>query len=208
MTTMQSVTLTCPNCSCEVWTQVLTSTNFHGLTSDLRQLTTGMSPWGFMIHSCQDCGFTGDSSSFEGTVSSDVSDQIRNLIYPHIHDEQIDTDMKWEFAAQIAEWRKQSPETIANLYLNAAWCALKSEKECYYRRRAADWFEQALDYDVEGRLTITYLIGELYRRVGDTDVAHYWFDLAISEASKNPDASFIKKIATQQKTNPQEMIQH
>lgn len=206
---MNDVIFFCPNCGSEVQAQVLNSTNYYGLTSDLHRLTMGVNPLTFMIHSCQNCGFTGDESEFQGTVAPNVAAKIKDLIYPHVRDEQLKVDTRWEFAALISEWRQQHPEVVAQLYLNAAWCADESDKEHYYRRRAADWFEQAIDAGVKNRPVILYLIGELYRRVGDIDVSAYWFDFAIAEAekSKNPDADLIKEIAIQQKTNPKEMIQ-
>jgi uncharacterized protein len=208
MTTMVSEVFTCPNCGSEVKAEVLMSTNYHGLTTDLHRLTMGINPLEFMIHSCQNCGFTGNQQAFQGTVNPEVATQINMVIRPHVRDERLNADSRWEFAAQIAEWRQQHPEAVAQLYLNAAWCAVESDKEHYYRRRAADWFEQALDVGVEDRPVILYLVGELYRRVGDIKIATYWFDAAIAEAEKDPNAARIKEIAIQQKTNPQEIIQN
>lgn len=208
MTLPRPITLICPNCQNAIDTDALMSTNYYGLTTDLHRLTSGANPLTFLIHSCQSCGFTGGESEFQGAVDPNVAAQIQDFIYPHIHDEQLSADSRWEFAAKISEWRQQHPEKVAQLYLNAAWCSTDSDKEHYYRRRAADWLEQAIDIGVKNRLTITYLIGELYRRVGEIDISHYWFDVAIAEAKNDIDenATRIKELAIQQKTNPQDMI--
>jgi uncharacterized protein len=213
MTLPRRTTLICPNCGNEVEANVLVSTNtFGGLTTDLHRLAGGAEPLEYLIHSCQNCGFTGGAGEFQGNVASNIAAQIKEFVLPHVRDERLKADARWEFAAQIAEWRQQIPEVVAQFYLNAAWCADEPDKEHYYRRRAADWFEQALDVGVENRPVILYLVGELYRRVGDTEVAIHWFDEAIAEADaeadKDPNAARIKEIAIQQKTNPQEMIQN
>lgn len=207
MTTAARKTFICPNCAREVETNILTSANtFGGTTTDFHKLASGFEPLRFLIHSCQNCGFTGSASAFKGVIAPDVAARIKELIYPHVRDEHLKVDIKWEFADLIAEWQKQKPDVVAQLYLNAAWCTYEIDKERYYRRRAVDWFEQAIDAGVKNRLIILYLIGELYRRLGETEVASHWFDVAIAEAEQQPDASRIKELAIQQKTNPQEML--
>lgn len=202
-------TFTCPNCRKKLKVDILVSTNTGGgLTTDLHQLALGAEPLIFLIHSCQSCGFTGSPSDFKGKVTSNVTAQIKEHIYPHIKDEHLTADTSWEFAALISEWRQKSPDVIAQQYLNAAWCADNSDKEYYYRRRAADWFEKSLGTGVENPVLIPYLIGELYRRVGELEYSNHWFDTAIAEAeqSEDPENARIKDLAIQQKINPQEMI--
>jgi uncharacterized protein (DUF2225 family) len=206
MTTFESVTLTCPLCTHEVQARVLMSTNFMGSTTDLHSITSGYNPLEFMIHTCQHCGFTGSEPAFSGNIDPKVAQQIDQQIKPHVGDERLKADARWGFAARIAEWRGHHPEEIGQLYLNAAWCAEELEKEHFYRRKAADWFEQALAVGVKDRPVILYLIGELYRRVGDKSVADEWFDAAINEAEGHPDAERIREIAHQQKTNPKDKL--
>jgi uncharacterized protein len=205
MTTMGEAVLTCPNCGNDFETQVLMSTNYMGMTTDLHNLSGGMDPLQFLVHSCQSCGFTGGESAFEGQVESQVSAKIASKIKPHIEDEYLTTDTRWEFSALIAEWRGEEASEVAQLYLNAAWTARGEEREHFYRRKAADFFEAGLeagDFPVEKRPTVAYLIGELYRRVGERPVACVWFDRAIAETTDER----LRKLAEQQKTDPQELI--
>ena len=206
MTTMMPKRLKCPNCGASVQAHVLMSTNFHGMTTDLRRLTTGADPWQYMVHSCQTCGFTGSEPEFTGNVSREVAALIAERMLPHLRDETVPTDTRWEFAAMIAEWRKADPETIAQMYHNAAWCAASTEREQYFRRRAADWLEQSLEGKVSDRSVVLYLIGEHYRRCGEKAVADTWFDAAIAEAGNDPKQERLKALALQQKANPQDMI--
>lgn len=209
MTTMRRMLLKCPNCGRSLETQVLTSTNnFGGQRTDFKQIAAGYDPLPAMIHSCQDCGFTGSASEFDNKVDRDVADMIRVHILPHLRDEQLATHTRWEFAARIAEWRKRSTWTIADLYLRASWSAEQDPgKEGYYQRKAADYFEQALEGAASERLEIVYLIGELYRRAGDSAVAESWFDKVITSAGEeDPNTKRIKELAVRQKTNPTDMI--
>src|ERR1051325_2556297 len=194
MTTMMPVDLECPNCGAHFEVQALMSTNFYGMTTDLRRLTSGYDPWEFMVHSCQKCGFTGGDREFEGKVDAGISEKIKESIFPHVRDERLSADTRWEFAAMIAEWREQDASAIADLYHNAAWCAASTERETYFRRRAADWLERSLETGVPNRPIILYLIGEMYRRCGEKSVAETWFDAAIGEAT-GPEDGRLKELA-------------
>ena len=67
------------------------------------------------------------------------------------------------------------PRHVADLLLRAAWCCVDEgdiEAERFFRRKAAWKFDEALgSFDGvvrEERAVLTYLVGELWRRVGDT----------------------------------------
>lgn len=208
MTTMRPQVFECPNCGSRFQAEVLTSTNnFGGQRTDFKQVASGMDPLPAMIHSCQRCGFTGNRSEFRGTVQPEVAEKIKTDIFPHVLDERLDAHTRWEFAARIAEWRGQSVWSVADLYLHAAWCADGDQgKQSYYQRKAADYFEQAIEEEKEQPLQILYLIGELYRRAGDQAVAENWFDKTIAAAGEDSGNKNIKELALRQKTNPTNMI--
>ena len=72
-------------------------------------------------------------------------------------------------AGSFADLRK-----LTDLLLRAAWCCVDegdSEAERFFRRKAAWKFEEALgSFDGVGReerAVLTYLVGELWRRIGD-----------------------------------------
>jgi hypothetical protein len=89
-----------------------------------------------------------------------------------MQDAQTPTWRKFEAAAQISIWRNRSAEETAGLFLMAAYsCADDgaSLQEIYNRTRAIDFFGKALDggeVATEQIPQITYLVGELCRRVG------------------------------------------
>ena len=91
----------------------------------------------------------------------------------------------------MAEWQALEPRHIADLLLRAAWCCVDesdTEAERYFRRKAAWKFEEALaSFDGvarEERAVLTYLVGELWRRVGDARQATAWFNRVPAEITR------------------------
>ena len=81
---------------------------------------------------------------------------------------------------------------MADLLLRAAWCCVDEgdvEAERYFRRKAAWAFERALSsWDGvarDERAVLTYLVGELWRRVGDTKQAVGWFNRVPNEVMES-----------------------
>jgi len=118
---------------------------------------------------------------------------------------------KYEAAARVAEWAGAEPRQVADLLLRAAWCCVDEgdvEAERYFRRRAAWAFEQALSaYDGvarEERAVLTYLVGELWRRVGDHRQARGWFEQVPHEITEAHSQQWVLDASRQQKDAPRE----
>jgi len=118
---------------------------------------------------------------------------------------------KYEAAAQVAEWQSMDARYVADLLLRAAWCCVDegdTEAERFFRRRAASMFERALSsYDGvarEERAVLTYLVGELWRRTGDTKAAAAWFDRVVHEVVDPPSQQWAVEAARQQRECPRE----
>jgi uncharacterized protein (DUF2225 family) len=118
---------------------------------------------------------------------------------------------KYEAAARVAEWAGAEPRQVADLLLRAAWCCVDEgdvEAERYFRRRAAWAFEQALSaYDGvarEERAVLTYLVGELWRRVGDPRQARAWFEQVPHEITETQSQQWVLDASRQQKDAPRE----
>jgi uncharacterized protein (DUF2225 family) len=215
MTTFNHTEVTCPCCGKKFETTILISTNtFGGQTTDFQSRAVGFSPLPLIINTCPQCGFSGGISDFEDSklLPEPLKAKIRAELTPLIQVQPPDCGTKYEFAAHIAEWEDAGPFTIADLYLKAAWCAndnSQHEPEMKYRHLAIEYFQKWLDHtDLADpqRLTIIYLIGELYRRVGDESLARKWFDRAIDEAGADFKNQRIAEIAKQQRDDPQEFF--
>ena len=118
---------------------------------------------------------------------------------------------KYEAAAKVAEWQGMEPRHVADLLLRAAWCCVDEgdiEAERFFRRKAAWKFEEALaSFDGvarEGRAMIIYLVGELWRRIGDERKAARWFDQVPAEIVDPQSQRWVIDAARQQRDCPRE----
>ena len=212
MTTFMQLEVDCPCCGTKFDTHVLTSTNnFGGQTTDFHQRAVGFEPLAFMISTCPECGFTAASEGFSrAAITDDLRRRVNFELRPLVADRVPDTPKQYEFAALIAGWRGDGAERVGDLYLRAAWCAAEfgsRSDELRYRQAAIEHFEQTLDFEVlpdERRLTLTYLVGELYRRIDQADTAREWFDRVLAEADGSDDASIqrLAAAARQQRDEP------
>ena len=118
---------------------------------------------------------------------------------------------KAQTAAKVAEWQGLDVRHVADLLLRAAWCCVDeadTEAERFFRRKAAWKFEEALSsYDGvarEERAVLTYLVGELWRRVGDTRQAANWFNRVSGEITEVSTQQWVQDAARQQRDCPRE----
>jgi uncharacterized protein (DUF2225 family) len=161
---------------------------------------------------CGRCGFSGAEGDFS---TADVRPPLRERVWselaPSVGTQPATGSEKYEAAAKVAEWQGASQRQVADLLLRAAWCCVDEddvEAERYFRRKAAWAFERALAmYDAlarDERAVVTYLVGELWRRVGDVRVARSWFDRVPSEVTDLTSQHWIVEAASQQRDRPRE----
>jgi uncharacterized protein (DUF2225 family) len=143
-------------------------------------------------------------------VSPILKQQVLNELAP-LHPSPTCGSEKYEAAAKVAQWQGMESRHIADLLLRAAWCCVDEgdvEAERYFRRHAARMFEEALAaYDAvprEERAIITYLVGELWRRIGDKRKASVWFESVAGEVMDLQTQQWVIDAAEQQKLNPRE----
>lgn len=217
MTTLKSIELTCPVCEEKIHSQAILSTNsFGGKRTDFHERAAGTQPLPYFVHVCSYCGYAGSEISFErdaqdlGTLEKD---QIRELMAPFISPNRVlNGSDKYEMAARVATVTGSSDyRWIADLYLRAAWCCVDegdTEAERFFRRKSADYFELALDdfgaVPDADRAVLTYLTGELWRRIGDKAKAAEWFDKVESEVIDRSTQQWIIDAARQQRDAPRE----
>lgn len=214
MTTLRQIQLRCPICGSLFRSQAVVSTNaFGGKRTDFHERAAGTQPLAYLIHMCSECGFSGGERDFtpEAEVSPLVREHVLNRLAPVRDSAEVAGSEKYEAAAKVAEWQGVEVRQIADLLLRAAWCCVDegdSEAERYFRRHAAWAFEKALEsYDTiprEERAVLTYLVGELWRRVGDITQANAWFDLVPEEVTDPASQQWIIDAAHQQRTEPRE----
>lgn len=214
MTTLQPIELRCPICDTRFKSQQVLSTNsFGGKRTDFHERATGTQPLPYLIHMCNRCGYSGAERDF--TEDADVTPVLRehvwNELAPQISTSAVSGSEKYEAAAKVAEWQGLDARHVADLLLRAAWCCVEegdTEAERFFRRKAARKFEEALrSYDGvsrEERAVLTYLVGELWRRVGDGRASISWFDRVAGEVTDVTTQQWVQDAARQQRDCPRE----
>jgi uncharacterized protein len=212
MTMTYRTKIQCPVCSTEFIGYKFATTSIFGRYTDFREMHSGYDPREEMISTCPTCGFTDYSSNFDKhpAITDDLREFIEHELTPYIEEWQ-PVSLKFEFLALLDEYRAKDAMVIADSYLRAAWASHNVDTEKSYRRITIRFFLRALEegkLPSEEALTITYLVGELYRRIGNQDFAITWFNRAIHEAEKSNDeqAQRIIEIAKQQRDNPKDMF--
>ena len=214
MTTLHQIKLRCPLCDNRFQSQAVVSTNaFGGKRTDFHERAAGTQPLPYLVHMCTRCGYTGGERDFndEADVSPLLREHVWNELAPRVAHAGATGSEKYEAAAKIAEWQSMEPRYLGDLLLRAAWCCVDeadTEAERFFRRKAAWMFERALEsYDGvarEERAVITYLVGELWRRVGDTLRSAEWFDRVEEELVDEDGQRWIVDAAMQQRDCPRE----
>lgn len=216
-TSLKIVELFCPVCgmvfktsiAIEIGSPTWKRTDFH-------QVVNGHQPLPYLMSLCLGCGYSGLDTDFKH--GADVSVYVKEMVFEKLQPVVIHANgyitgsMKYEHAAKIARWRGDDTRVVAELWLKAAWCCVEEgdiEAERYFRRHAAREFELALqEFDGindDQKSIITYLVGELWRRVSETERARPWFNKAIELAKEEGDGLLLK-VAKQQRDNPQEWM--
>lgn len=213
MTTLRIIELQCPVCETQFHSQAVAATNgFGGKHTDFHEQAAGTQPLPHQVHTCTRCGYSGAERDFspETDISPMVMEHVWNELAPTATGSVSGSD-KYEAAAKVAEWQNMEPRYVGDLLLRAAWCCVDeadSEAERYFRRKAAWKFGEALaSYDGvvrDERAVLTYLVGELWRRVGDDKQARQWFDLVPSEVTNRGTQQWVINAAKQQRDMPRE----
>jgi uncharacterized protein (DUF2225 family) len=214
MATLTTIELCCPVCEARFVSRAVRPaaqgrpkrTDFHEHAWDTPSLP-------HLVHVCRRCGYAALEEDFaaDGQIGPLVANHIWDELAPRIGAEELAGSEKFEFAAKVATWQGATARHVADLWLRAAWCCVEegdTEAERFYRRHAVWAFEDALgSYDGvprDERAVITYLVGELWRRIGDEAAAAIWFDRVAEEITLLGKQRWILRVAAQQKADPRE----
>lgn len=177
-----------------------------GRGSDLCPQPAGFNPLPLLVHSCPTCGFTGDGRAFH---PEQADPQVREWVLAGGLAVAAGGDdsgyAKYHRAALChARRRRPSPLQVAEFYLAASWSAqLEGAAEVAgpFQEEAARNLEGALlmgEVVDEERAVMSYLAGELRRRLGEFEAALQLFDQAALEFTRHGGPKWLIRALGQQ----------
>ncbi len=214
MSNVLEISIVCPLCREPFQSSVPSSSADLGpLHTDFRRETIGFQPRCHLIHTCPFCGYTASEPDFERPVPRAIARRMIHALRYLVRGDIPLSCQRYEYAARCAEMLSDSPLKIADLYLSATWSAEEDQQaheEAAYRRKAIEFFRKALEspgaVPPSDRATTTYLVGELYRRLGKTSDAKRWLTRVGREVIDRKSQAWIVSLAEQQKESPREVI--
>lgn len=188
--------LICPICGHE-FTETAVKSNSPRICSKdtdffIRYKT--INPYFYDVWLCPKCGYASMKSEFNNIKSSDkalvlsyVTSKWKTKTYSYFLDvDQAIERYKLALITSLSIKRKLSSPSMICLKLSWMY-RLKndSENELIFLKKSLNGFLQAFStesFPIFGmnRETLTYLIGELYRRTGDTTNALFWYSKVIT----------------------------
>lgn len=215
MASLSEVTLCCPVCATEfVAAKVESRGVLVGKRTDFRECykEQGGPALLNMLHLCEVCGFTGPERWYdEPAVEFTLRARCDAVLAPNVPWARESAVERYWHALKIATWSNENPAVIADVALHGAWAAVEeqdTESERYFRREAALQFSEALrSFDgvpAHERATLTYLVGELWRRMNEYDVAGQWFESVRDEVIDPSSQAWVIRAAEQQRYSPRE----
>lgn len=156
------------------------------------------------VNSCPKCHFSGYTSDFDTFFTGEHKKTVQDLLFPYRNAEMTDV-LENEITAAIYLHYKKPNDEIGSLYLVASYFlrhakdSIQVTKRKALQQTAASYFIKALtnsEYSLPAVASMNYLVGELYRRVGEFDTAIKYYDLAMDDPNKK---DWVMKVATEQK---------
>ena len=202
----------CPICNFKFNAKAVKASSYRvgKKSSDLFTDYTLVNPYFYDVWVCNSCGYSAMKSDFE-KIKSHQAEEIHKRIttkwngktYPDIYDVDVAIE-RYKLALLNTLVMDGNSSRKAYNCLKLAWMyRIKEdkEKEQAFLGQALEGFNKAYfeeNFPIYGmdKFTTMYLIGELFRRIGDNDNAMKWFSQVITTPNVN---SKVKEMAKDQK---------
>lgn len=199
--------ITCPVCNNEFSSKKVRFSKLRLIKRDEDFLSyyEDINPLVYNIFVCPNCGYSATEDKYKELSQEDrkiildkISAKWNKRSYGDIRDIE-DGIESHKLALYIGELLKFKKIELGSLCLNIAWLyRMKKDKEEYrFLELTKELYEDAYyNESLIGtnmdQLRLSYLIGEINRRLGNKDKAVKWFNTVIS----NPDLQFNKALET------------
>lgn len=172
---------TCGFCGQTFKDKIIWSTNVMEQDVEFRPYAMGVDPLPYHVHSCPHCGYTNANDQVK--LSDREKAEIGKFLtgYRQSHGDRASPAGKYEVLANIYLIRKMPSDKVAYAYQRAAWLADDGHDEAAarkFRTATLEYLTKALENsEIEAKMVpnLTYLAGELNRRLGRFDEALQWF---------------------------------
>jgi len=186
MTDFEAKKLTCPCCTHEFESKLVTSFTIDDKDSDFCPRYVGGNPLPEFLHVCPECGFIGFEADYRILTDEKTIKRVNTLLAGfHWTKQQIlGGAERYRRAALIGIYAGKRSAEVADLYLQATWCSRMEgeddDEQKGARRKAVKYFELAMaaeEFSPDDLPVVHYLLGELNRRLGEADKALKHFNL-------------------------------
>ncbi len=145
-----------------------------------------------MIFGCPKCYYSGYEHDFGLTFSGFARKEIKAIIAP-FKTQPLNDLLEVEIAAKIHTYFGHNNDNIAYIYLVGSYIAKNepytTEQRKKIQQASIDSYLKAIEKDeynqVKVKNNVYYLVGELYRRIGDFDKSITYFNIAIQNMEKD-----------------------
>lgn len=198
---------TCPACGAIFEARTVTSITHQGQDSDFLPHYIGENPLPYFLVQCPECRYCGYPEDYANEISPDkkVSPAfIKKILSLPLSKKLPDEPLKFLLAGKIYEEMKRNPYHIGNLYLRGSWCCRLIENrkaEIELQQLSVKFLRLAVEKSTisnpDNLPVVTYLVGELYRRLEDRNAAREWFG-AVEEVIIDPEQQWILELTQKQ----------
>lgn len=185
MTTFKTDQYACPACSKVFSAQTVLTLSHRGQDSDFFPHYVGENPLPFFLVQCPSCSYAAYPEDYDPEKKKErrvATGFIKRIMALPLAKKMPAEALRFFLSARIYEETERNPYHIANLYLRGSWCCRIEEArkaEIELQQLAIRYFKLALDKSTlknpDNVPVVTYLIGELYRRLEDKKSAREWF---------------------------------
>lgn len=176
MTEFSEKTLTCPCCTREFETRLVTGFRIGDKDTDFCPKYLDGNPLPDFLHVCPGCGFVGFEADYRELTDEKKVKRVKTLLdgFHWKEGQDLGGAERYRRAALIGIYAGKRSAVVADLYLQATWCSRMEgeddDDQKNARRKAIKYFELAMaaeEFSPDDLPVVHYLLGELSRRLGD-----------------------------------------
>ncbi|HEY9072214.1 MAG TPA: DUF2225 domain-containing protein [Candidatus Ozemobacteraceae bacterium] len=206
MTRLASQHFSCPTCKSEFDAEIVESVSHQGQDSDFFPHYLGDDPLEHFLVSCPTCGYCAYPDDYQPTSEAQpvTIQRIREIQDHPIMKKLPKLAQAYYLAGKLYEDQNRNPYHIGNLYLRGSWVCRKIENrkaEIEMQQLAVKFLrfsvERSTVSNPDNVPVVTYLVGELYRRLEDKNQAREWFG-SVEEVLIDQDQQWILELAKKQ----------